>query len=47
MEPTAAKTTNRGYHLVRIAVAGLLLTASVLKCWQLATEPIAGDSLLS
>jgi hypothetical protein len=46
MEATTAKTPNRGYHMVRIAVAGLLLTASVLKCWQLATEPIVGNGLL-
>lgn len=37
---------NRGYHLVRIGVAGLLLTASALKCWQLTTEPVTGTSLL-
>ena len=37
---------NQGWHLVRVAVAGLLLTASALKCWQLATEPVIGISLL-
>ena len=46
MESATEATPNRGYHLVRIAVAVLLLTASVLKCWQLATEPIIGNSLL-
>jgi hypothetical protein len=46
MESAITKTPNRGYHLVRIAVAVLLLTASALKCWQLATEPILGTSLL-
>ena len=38
--------SNRSWSFVRIAVAGLLLTASALKCWQLATEPIIGTSLL-
>ena len=37
---------NQSWHLVRIGVAGLLLTASSLKCWQLATEPVIGTSLL-
>jgi hypothetical protein len=37
---------NQGWHLVRLAVAGLLLTASALKCWQLATAPVVGTSLL-
>lgn len=49
MEISNGKTgvsQNQGWHLVRIAVAGLLLTASALKCWQLATEPIIGTSLL-
>jgi hypothetical protein len=47
MESATAKSGNRGYRLVRIAVAVLLLTASALKCWQLATEPIAGTGLLN
>ena len=34
------------YDILRVAVALLLLTASVLKCWQLATEPVIGTSLL-
>ena len=34
------------YDVVRILVALLLLTASALKCWQLATEPVLGTSLL-
>ncbi len=43
---SASTTPNRGYRLVRIGIAGLLLTASVLKCHQLATEPIIGSGLL-
>ena len=49
METGRGKTwvaPNRGWNLVRTALAGLLLTASALKCWQLATEPIVGTSLL-
>lgn len=49
MESATAKAeamSNRGYHVVRIAVAILLLTASGLKCWQLATEPVLGTSWL-
>jgi hypothetical protein len=40
------RVADRGWNLVRTAVAGLLLTASALKCWQLATEPVIGTSLL-
>ena len=49
MESASVKNgavSNRGWHLVRIGVAGLLLTTSALKCWQLATEPVIGTSLL-
>jgi hypothetical protein len=49
MQSTTANTCaapNRGWHRVRIGVAVLLLTASALKCWQLATEPIVGTGLL-
>lgn len=38
---------SRGWHLVRIGAAVLLLTAATLKCWQLATEPIIETGLLN
>lgn len=38
--------SNRGWHVVRLAVAALLLVAAVLKCWQLTTEPVIGNSWL-
>jgi hypothetical protein len=37
---------NRGYRFVSVLLAALLLTASALKCHQLSTEPILGNSLL-
>ncbi len=49
MEISSGKTwarSNRGWHVVRCALAVLLLTSSALKCWQLATEPVIGTSLL-
>ena len=46
MEAAAAKISTRGYHVVRIAVATLLLLASGLKCWQLLTEPTLRTSVL-
>jgi len=36
----------RGYGLVRIVLAVILLTAAALKCHQLATEPTLGTGLL-
>ena len=35
-----------GYDVVRILMAAVLLTAAVLKAYQLATEPIIGTGLL-
>jgi hypothetical protein len=49
MEAANAKietTPNRGYRLLCVALAFVLLAASALKCHQLATEPILGTSLL-
>ena len=49
MEISNGKTgvvPNWGWNLVRYALAVLLLTASALKCWQLATEPVIGTGLL-
>jgi hypothetical protein len=49
MESATAKTAavpNQGWNLIRIALAVLLLTASALKGWQLATEPALGNGLL-
>lgn len=43
---TNRAVSDRSWHLVRIALACVLLTASALKCWQLATEPATGTGLL-
>ncbi len=45
-EQTAGRGLPRGYDVVRIAAALLLLVAAALKAHQLATEPVLGTSLL-
>ena len=43
----AAPTNGRGFDVVRIALAAILLTAAALKGHQLATEPVAGKDIFS
>jgi uncharacterized SAM-binding protein YcdF (DUF218 family) len=43
----AAPTNGRGFDVVRVALAAILLTAAGLKAHQLATEPLAGRGIFS
>ena len=44
---TAGGATGRGFDVVRIALAAILLAAAGLKAYQLATEPVGGKDIFS